>query len=162
MAYGIPTETFSDMIDYILGLIQGTGHAGPGWALTSGSVMFDKMETTHGAHFHSPPPNRDCHHTSEAFINDSSLWLLKLGLALATVINFMQASAQKWEHLLYATGGALNHTKCFWYGIGWTFNANGGCKMNAMPPDDMEIKLTAGDDLTTYHTIQWIPTTKGI
>ena len=59
-------------------------------------------------------------------------------------------------------GGALNHAKCFWYGIGWTFNADGGCKMNAMPADDMEIKLMAGDDLTTYHTIQQIPTTKGI
>ena len=55
MAYGISTETFSNLIDYILGLIQGTDHVGPGWALTS-SVMFDRMETTHGAHFHSPQP----------------------------------------------------------------------------------------------------------
>ena len=74
----------------------------------------------------------------------------------------MQAAAQKWEQLLYAMGGALNHVKCFWYGINWTFNANGGCKMNEMPPDAFEIKLTAGDDLTTYHTIQQIPTMKGI
>ena len=161
-AYGISTETFLNLIDYILGLIQGTGHAGPGWALTS-SVMFEQMDTTHGTHFHSPWPNQDCHHTGEAFINDSSLWLLKLALALASIINLMQASAQKWEHLLYAMGGALNHAKCFWYGIGWTFNANGGCKMNDMPvPDDLDIKLMARDDLTTYHTIQWIPTTKGI
>ena len=28
--------------------------------------------------------------------------------------------------------------------------------------DDLEIKLTAGNDLTTYHTIQQIPTMKGI
>ena len=34
--------------------------------------------------------------------------------------------------------------------------------MNEMPPDELEIKLTAGDDLTTYHTIQQIPTAKGI
>ena len=59
-------------------------------------------------------------------------------------------------------GGALNHAKCFWYGIGWTFNANGGCTMSEMPPDELEIKLTAGDDLKMYHTIQRIPTTKGI
>ena len=52
-AYGISTETFLNLIDYILGLIQGTGHVGPGWALTS-SIMFDRMDTTHGAHFHSP------------------------------------------------------------------------------------------------------------
>ena len=70
--YGISTETCSNLIDYILGLIQGTGHAGPGWALTS-SIMFDKMETTHGAHFHSPQPQRTCCHTGEAFVDDSSL-----------------------------------------------------------------------------------------
>ena len=88
-AYGISTETFSNLIDYILGLIQGTGHAGPGWALTS-SIMFDKMETTHGAHFHSPRHQRTCCRTGEAFVDDSSLWLLKWGLALATVVHFMQ------------------------------------------------------------------------
>ena len=52
-AYGISTKTFSNFIDYVLGLIQGTGHARPGWALMS-SVMFDQMEPTHGAHFHPP------------------------------------------------------------------------------------------------------------
>ena len=74
----------------------------------------------------------------------------------------MQEAAQKWERLLYAMGGALNHAKCFWYGIDWKFNANGGCKMNEMPLDEFDIKLTAGNDLSTYHTIQRIPTTKGI
>ena len=98
----------------------------------------------------------------EAFVDDSSLWLLKLGLALATVIELMQTAVQKWERLLYATGSALNHAKCFWYGIDWTFNANEGCKMNAMPLDEFEIKLMAGDDLTTFQTIERIPTMKGI
>ena len=58
-AYGISVETFSNLIDYVLGLIQGTGHTGPGWALTS-SIMFNQMETTHGAHFHSPHHDQQC------------------------------------------------------------------------------------------------------
>ena len=58
-AYGISATVFSNLIDYILGLIQGTGHAGPGWAMTS-SIMFDQMDDTHGAHFHSPCTNRRC------------------------------------------------------------------------------------------------------
>ena len=95
-AYGISANTFSNFIDYVLGLIQGTRHAGPEWALTS-SVMFDKMETTHGAHFHSPRPAQDCQCTDEAFVDESSLWLLKLGLALTTIIGYMQAYAQKME-----------------------------------------------------------------
>ena len=52
-AYGISIEMFSNFIDYILGLMQGTGVTGPGWAVTS-SVMLEQMETIHGAHFHSP------------------------------------------------------------------------------------------------------------
>ena len=52
-AYGTSKETFSNFIDYILGLMQGTGVAGPGWAVTS-SVILDQMDTTHGAYFHSP------------------------------------------------------------------------------------------------------------
>ena len=115
-AYGISTKTFSNFIDYILGLMQGTGVARPGWAVTS-SIMLDQMETTHGAHFHSPREEQKNIRTGEAFVDDSSLWLLKLGLSLCTIIQLMQLGAQKWEHLLYATGGALNHAKCFWYGI---------------------------------------------
>ena len=56
-AYGISIEAFSNFINYILGLIQGTGHAELGWALTS-SVILDQMETMHGAHFHSPREER--------------------------------------------------------------------------------------------------------
>ena len=60
-------------------------------------------------------------------------------------------------------GGALNHTKCFWYRITWTFNDNGGCKMQEQPaPDEPDIQLTAGNDMTKYYTIQWTSTTKGI
>ena len=92
MAYGISAEAFSNLIDYVLGLIQGTGHAGPGCDLTSG-MMFDQMEMTHGAHFHSPCPGHQCHWTGEAFVDDSSLWRLKLGLALTMVIHYMQTLA---------------------------------------------------------------------
>ena len=140
-AYGISIEAFSNLIDYILGLIQGTGHAGPGWALTS-SVILDQMETMHGTHFHSLREEHKSKRTSEAFVDDSSLWLLKLGLSLCTIIQLMQCSAQKWERLLYATGGALNHAKCFWYGIKWHFSANGKCTMQDLPDlEDPSINL---------------------
>ena len=45
---------------------------------------------------------------------------------------------------------------------GMALIGNGGCKMNEMPPDDYDIKLTAGDDLSTHYTIQRTPNTKGI
>ena len=161
--YGISVETFSNLIDYVLlELIQGTGHARPGWALTS-SVMFNQMETTHRAHFHSPRPAQKCQCTGEAFVDDLSLWLLKLGLALTTIIGYMQQSAQKWERLLYATSGALNHTKCFWYRINWTFTDTGACKMKEHPdPEEPNITLTTSNSMHTYHQIQCMSPTKGI
>jgi hypothetical protein len=54
-AYGISTEAFSNLIEWLLGVMQGGGHSRTLWALTS-SVMFDQMEQTPGAMFHSPHP----------------------------------------------------------------------------------------------------------
>ena len=160
-AYGISIETFSNFIDYILGLMQGTGVTGPGWAVTS-SVMLDQMETTHQAHFHSPQEDQKSTRTREAFVNDSSLWLLKMGLSLCTIIQLMQFAAQKWEQLLYATGGALNHPKCFWYGITWHFSVNGKCTMqDLLDPEDPTIQLTAGNDTTQKYMIQHMKTSTG-
>ena len=75
----------------------------------------------------------------------------------------MRDTTQKWEQLLYTMGGALNHAKCFWYGIVWNFNKNSGCKMvNDPTPDDPDITLTAGGDLNTHNIIQQMATQKGI
>ena len=49
------------------------------------------------------------------------------------------------------------------YGITWTFNDHGGCKMQEQPaPYEPNIELTAGDDMMQSYTIQWMPMTKGI
>ena len=101
--------------------------------------------------------------TGKAFVDDSSLWLLRLGLTLNIIIGYMQTMAQKWERLLYATGRALNHAKCFWYRIKWIFNKNGGCKMDTNTThDNPAITLTAGGDLNTCYTIQQMATHRGI
>ena len=71
--------------------------------------------------------------------------------------------SKEMEHLLYATGDALNHAKCFWYGITWIFSDNRGCKMQDLPdPDDPDIQLPAGGNLDTKYTIQCMATSKGI
>jgi hypothetical protein len=92
-AYGISTEAYSNVTDWLLGVMQGTGHSGTLWALTS-SVMFDKMENTPGADFHSAHPQRQCHRTGKAFVDDTTLWLLKRGMLLTFAIALMQISAQ--------------------------------------------------------------------
>jgi hypothetical protein len=58
------------------------------------------------------------------------LWLLRLGLMLASATALMTEMAQQWEQLLFATGGALNLAKCYWYGVEWMFTPTGEAKMN--------------------------------
>ena len=74
----------------------------------------------------------------------------------------MQSAAQKWEQLLYATGGALNHAKCFWYRITWHFSANGKGTMQDLPDsEEPTIQLTAGNDTMRQYTIQRMKTSTG-
>jgi hypothetical protein len=74
----------------------------------------------------------------------------------------MCETAQRWERLLYATGGALNLLKCFWYGVQWTFNDSGGPKMLKIHADDPGIELSSGADFHTKHSITRIEPTKGM
>jgi hypothetical protein len=110
--------------------------------------MLDQMEQTPGATFHSPRPNKMIKQTGEAFIDDTTLWLLQLGLYLPLIVMMMQSMAQQWEKLLYATGGALNRAKCYWYGILWRFTNTGNPTIVTDPDPDMTIQLTSSSNPT--------------
>jgi hypothetical protein len=73
----------------------------------------------------------------------------------------MRSTAQCWERLLHATGGALNLTKCFWYGIEWTFNKAGAPKMVKDTTNGPTIQLTSGSAPDRPERIQRISTNKG-
>jgi hypothetical protein len=92
-AYGVSTEAFSNLNDWLLGGMQGGGHTGALWALTS-SIMFDQMDNTPGAEFHSAHPQRTSNRAGKAFVDDTTLWLLKMGMILTVAIALMQTSAQ--------------------------------------------------------------------
>jgi hypothetical protein len=78
-AYGVSSRAYSNLVEMILGIMQGAGHSGALWAITS-SVMFDQMDSTPGAIFHSTSPHCTVHRTGEAFVDDTTLWLLRLAL----------------------------------------------------------------------------------
>ena len=61
----------------------------------------------------------------------------------------MQFEAQTWERLLWATGGALELSKCFYYILFYDFKKNGTPFLLA--PHQMpgtSIHITSGDDPT--------------
>jgi hypothetical protein len=94
-AYGVSTIPFSNLIAWVLGVMQGSGHSGGLWALTS-SIMFDKMEETTGAEFHSPFSSHEgCRRIGKTFVDDTSLWVLRMGLAFAMITTLMGITAQR-------------------------------------------------------------------
>jgi hypothetical protein len=96
-ACGVAGKGCSNLIKWLLGVMQGTGHSGGLWALMS-SIMLDRMETAVGAVFHSPYPHGvNCRHHGEAFVDDTTLWALQRGLLFLLLIQTMCATAQKWE-----------------------------------------------------------------
>jgi hypothetical protein len=105
-AYGVsPEASFSNLIlDWLLGIMQGLAtrhHAGRRTFLrtlgTHEQCHVRSNGNTPGAEFHSAHPHRICQCTSEAFIDDMTLWLLKMGMLLMAAIALMQTSAQQWE-----------------------------------------------------------------
>jgi hypothetical protein len=96
-AYGIASESYSNLIKWLLGVMQGAGHSGGLWALTS-SIMLDLMASADGATFHSPYPLRpSCHRHGKAFVDDTTLWTLSRDTMFTTLVTQMNMTAQRWE-----------------------------------------------------------------
>jgi hypothetical protein len=72
----------------------------------------------------------------------------------------MQTTAQRWERLLYATGGALNLAKCYWYEIEWTFMATGEAQM-VSTTDGPTIIVTAGATPNKPEPLRHVSTSEG-
>jgi hypothetical protein len=72
----------------------------------------------------------------------------------------MQTTAQRWEQLLYAMGGALNLAKCYWYGIEWAFTAMDEAQ-TVSTTDRPTINLTAGATPNNPEPLRCISTSNG-
>jgi hypothetical protein len=64
----------------------------------------------------------------------------------------LQDLAQKWERLLFSTGGALNLQKCFWFLLSWQWTGRKS-KLDTSTTMPATIQLTAGKRLDNPSTI---------
>jgi hypothetical protein len=131
------------------------------WVLVS-CLMFAAMDVQcHGAEFCDPTGTTSHQRTGDGFVDDVAN-VFNFGLAdmlaqdysPSDIATGMQSEAQVWEKLLWATGGTLNLSKCFYYVIAWDFHKNGTpilLNPEAMPAVD--IHLTSGDDPTPRRII---------
>jgi hypothetical protein len=97
-AYGVASVAFSNLNKLLLGIVMqgaGGGHSGTLWALTS-SIILDIMDEMQGVDFHSPYPSRaGCQRIGEAFVDDTTLWAVRMGLMFMMLTTLMQQSAQR-------------------------------------------------------------------
>ncbi len=55
----------------------------------------------------------------EAFVDDAGLGVNTTNKPPQELVKDLQVVAQRWEKLLFSTGGALNLSKCFWFLLAW-------------------------------------------
>jgi hypothetical protein len=157
-SHGVSYDYYSHSEEHpIHGPGQGS-RIGPAlWVLIS-CLMFATMESLcHGAEFCNPTQTESHQRTGDGFVDDVAN-VFNHGLAImlsddtitpADIAAGMQYEAQVWERLLWATGGALELSKCFYYILYYDFHKNGSPFLLAphqMP--NTEIHITSGDDPT--------------
>jgi hypothetical protein len=62
------------------------------------------------------------------------------------MLDDFEKAAQKWERLLFTSGGALEMSKCLWYCLHWYWDADGREQATIFGKDGPELKITRGMD----------------
>jgi hypothetical protein len=89
----------------------------------------------------------------EAFVDDTGLGTNK-GDNHQQLISNLQTLAQRWEKLLYSTGGALNPSKCFWFLLSWRWvNGKAVLHTSTTAPGNLQMTSEGGSDLITIPRI---------
>jgi hypothetical protein len=108
------------------------------------------MDETQGAEFHSPYPNRSgCQHTGEAFVDDTALWILRMGLMFMMLTNLMQQRLHNAGHGLSTLPEERSQPPqvfLVWGTIQWYYTATGIPRMCKIQANNPTIDVSAGDD----------------
>jgi hypothetical protein len=144
-AYGVSPRSFqNEPTSMILGLLQGSAAVGAVWALIW-SVLFKCLESLPQPRFTSPRPDVYSSRHGEGFVDDTTLWEVDLNASTQTVVTRMTTKAQRWERLIWSSGGALNLDKCYLYLLEWTYSKTGIARLKPLKDMPYDVSLTAGN-----------------
>jgi hypothetical protein len=109
----------------------------------------------HGISFSDPLQSIQYKSTVSMFIDDASnatnsfLKWLHEPPDDSLVVTMLQHDAQRWERLLWSTGGLLNLLKCLFYIMSWEFDAEGhaSLKKQSTPPHPLQPTCGTAPDL---------------
>ena len=149
-ALGITEDHFSNMVDWILGTLQGSGASPCIWLAISAVLIAALEQRSPGISFRSPDGTIQDVRAADAFVDDTDLYV-SVDTSFPQLAQQAQVVAQHWEQLLYTSGGALALNKCFWYGITWEW-IDGTPRMQPNSQAPATIQLTEGHG-TTLNTI---------
>ena len=96
------------------------------------------------ARFTNPTGNLWQENVMVVYVDDSSTMINDF--PPGTGIASMRAVAQKWEKLLFSSGGALAPGKCFFYLIEWEWDAQGKAQIKKKHALDDPLLLHAGNN----------------
>ncbi len=145
--HGISSESYCNTNDNPLyGLGQGNRCGPSKWTNVSTKAMniLDSMGIS--AKFQNPTTTISAARPLDGFVDDVACWINRFAeqiqrfmtqqyepeLSLQILIDIIHDAtrlSQKWERLLWCTGGALNLEKCFYYVLHWTFDDIGNPRL---------------------------------
>jgi hypothetical protein len=155
-AYGTTDASYSyTATSPIIGPGQGS-RGGPAGCSTITSPLIECMDKLcHGISFSDPLQSIQYVSTVSMFIDDASnatnsfLPWLHEPPDDSLVVTMLQHDAQRWERLLWSSGGLLNLQKCLFYIMAWEFDEEGraSLKTESALPNPLQLTSGAAPDL---------------
>jgi hypothetical protein len=126
-ANGISRRSFGYSPDKpIFGSWQGATKSVINWVLMSSLIQQIHSDKVKGAEFESTDGKTRVTQTTVGFVDDNNNCVTG---EKRHITQLLQESAQKWEKLLFSSGGMLELNKCFTYIIKWDQDNEGRHKM---------------------------------
>jgi exonuclease III len=148
----------------IYGTGQGSGNSPMIWCFLS-SLLYDCYDLqAHPALYCNPDWTNPCQVSMVGFVDDSngqvnSFYEDDTTANLQSTVHKAKTNATIWSHLLQATGGALELSKCSYHVLYWKFSSQGApvlCNIQSEIP-----ALEVPDPITnTSETLEYLPPTK--
>jgi hypothetical protein len=118
--YGISEELYRNNPERLLyGPGQGSTIGPYLWLLCFILIFLSLGTTPPRSHLQTVNRASKISYVGEAFVDDAGLGINEGSSDYKQLTNNLQTLAQRWEKLLFSTGGALNLSKCFWFLLSW-------------------------------------------
>ena len=150
----------------IYGSGQGSGNSPVLWLFISATLFDVHEQSTTGATFTSPDGSQRTSITITGFVDDTNAslnsWLPQQPTSTPLLLKQLEKDAQRWNDLLFISGGKLELSKCSYHLLEFTFQPDGTPKITTTihPPISIRdsvtqdlIQISALSSLTPHKTL---------